>query len=382
MGIKDFYKMIDSLCPEELITLDLYDLSGMSIAVDISVFLYKLVKTAGDRWHTNFVSFLCTLKKYRIKCVCIFDGPGFPPEKIEERERRRAQSQKSIDRMLRCEELRELIRSEYIGPGAKQMPEELKEECTLLMNRMKGYIDMDKPGFICDKFTEIIDKLKKQTAPITPEHTEEAKEIVKALGLACYHSPGEAETLCAYLAIRGYVNAVLTEDTDVMAYGTPVMLAFKNFKPWEGKIHAMVLETILQKVEMNLDEFRDLCILLSCDYNSRAKLPAKGKGKKPTGIGVAKAINLIQQYRRIEAMEDVILDTTPLNYKRCRELFTIPAYEDVFNLTPYNRDPDYAELELLIEKYNIHPKVLDNIQRNWENASSRLIFESESDSDS
>jgi len=375
MGIKDFYKIIKRKCPEELLTLDLYDLSGISVAVDISVFLYKLIKTAGDRWRTSFVILLCTLKRYKIKCVCIFDGPDFPPEKIQERERRRRQAQKDITRMENCKRMRDVIRDRYIGPDKDAWNADIKEECkNLIGTRRKGwFVDMDKPGFVCDALTEVIERLTKQTAPITPEHTEEAKEIVKSLGLACYHSPGEAETLCSYLAIKGYVTAVLTEDTDVMAYGTPIMLAFKDFKPGEGKIYGMVLKTILEKLELNLEEFRDLCILLSCDYNERAKLPPIKAGSKPRGVGLVKSLELIEEYRRIENMEDILLDTTHLNYKRCRELFTIPAYEDVFDLRPFNTEPDYAALEELVERYTLGPRILDYVRQSY--SPSNLIFE-------
>ena len=91
------------------------------------------------------------------------------------------------------------------------------------------------------------------------------------MGLAYLQALGEAETLCAYLAIKGQVDAVLTEDTDVMAYGTPVMLAFKDLKVTDEQVYGLHHKNILKDLEMNHEEFRDLCILLSCDYNERVK---------------------------------------------------------------------------------------------------------------
>jgi flap endonuclease-1 len=171
------------------------------------------------------------------------------------------------------------------------------------------------------------------------------------LGLCCLQADGEAETLCAYLAINGDVDVVLTEDTDVLAYGTPFMMAYKDFKLGEGKIYGLFLPTILEALEMNEDEFRDLCILLSCDYNERVQgYPPNGKThKKPKGIGLKGAICMIKEYRRLEEVSNYVVDMTPLKYRRCRELFTIPT-EIPFAIVPFNEEPDFEELNKFCTK--------------------------------
>jgi flap endonuclease-1 len=93
----------------------------------------------------------------------------------------------------------------------------------------------------------------------------------------------------------------------------------------------------LASLNMKSEEFRDLCILLGCDYNDRVKgYPPDGKNrKKPVGIGVKGAFWMINEYRRLEEAEQYMVDSDPLNYRRCRELFTPPV--DLPNISiPYN----------------------------------------------
>ncbi len=177
-------------------------------------------------------------------------------------------------------------------------------------------------------------------------------------GLHAIQAPGEAETLFAYLAIKGKVDAVLTEDTDVLAYGTPLMLAFKGFKLREEKLVGIHLPSLLEEMELNMEEFRDLCILLSCDYNSRVKgYPPDGRRrKKAIGIGAKGALHMIRKYRRLEEVCKHVEDPAPLKYRRCRELFTIPeTIPDDF--IPYNLRPDYERLEIFISNQNLTVKV-------------------------
>src|SRR5205085_3124549 len=100
-------------------------------------------------------------------------------------------------------------------------------------------------------------------------------------------------------------------------------------------------QAILEDLEMTCEEFRDLCILLGCDYNDRIKgYPPDGKThKKPVSIGAKGAFAMITEYRRLEEVEKYVVDPDPLIYRRCREIFTPP--DDLPNISiPYNRQID------------------------------------------
>lgn len=356
MGIADFYPLISENCPEQLVVYHLSELCGIRVAVDISVFLYKYIRSAGpQRWINNFILLMCILKKNGIKAVCIFDGPNPPAEKALEQERRRRELQKAHDRLAECKRIRDVLLEEYVRDDIEP-EEDLRKQCKALIGNRKG-VDVTNyfnPISIVDSLDEVIRKLEYQTLPITDDYKEMAKKIVGILGLGCFQADGEAETLCAYLAVKGHVDAVLTEDTDVMAYGTPFMLAFKDNKLGDEKVYGLHHASICDALELNTDEFRDLCILLSCDYNDRVKgFPPDGKKrKKAVGIGAKGAILMIQEYRTLEEVCNHVEDDKPLKYRRCRELLTVPDHIP-WAIAPYNRPIDYEALDALIKEHKL-----------------------------
>jgi len=358
MGISDFYSVIKERCPEQLQVARLTDLAGYRLAVDISVFLYKHIRSAGDDWMNSFIVFLVTLKKSGITSVCIFDGPNPPIEKTLEQERRRAQTTRSIHRLKESRRIRDLLVDEHC-PDEIAVTGELRQECHDLIygSRGKGDTNYNDPYDVLQGLNMTIERLAKQTLPITNKHKDKAEELVKLMGLACVKADGEAEALCSYLAVDGQVDGVLTEDTDVLAYGTPYLFAFKDFKLRDNKIYFIHLPSVLKALEMNYEEFRDLCILLSCDYNNRVVgFPPDGKKrKKPVGIGLKGALAMIDEYRRLETICNYVVDDTPLNYRRCRELFTVPA--EVEKINPYQYLADIDEIEAFFKKHGVTIKI-------------------------
>ena len=354
MGIKDFYEIIKSECPEAMTTVHLDDLTGMKVAVDISIFLNKYVKTSGpERWLKSFLILMCTLKHHGIKPICIFDGPNPPKEKKEEQERRRSEAAKSREKIKYGRTLIKKIRA--LRDTKEELTEEIIQEVKDLIGPQRGkrinainYLD------IYDVFASLndaIDKREMQNQPILPEYSLHAKELIEIMGFPYYQATGEAETLCASMCIMKKVDAVLGEDTDVMAYGTPFTLTKLDIK--EKTLCLISHEVILSTLEFSHEEFLDLCILLSCDYNDRAKgYPPDGKKrKKPVGLGAKGAFCMIKEYRRLEESENHIVNPDVLNYRRCRELFTAPLDIDI--QIPYTKPIQKEKLQEFIIKHKI-----------------------------
>lgn len=382
MGIKDLYTVIKLVAPDHITSYHLSELTGTRFSVDISIFLYKYIRTAGDKgWMNMFILFLCSLKKHGIKAVCIFDGPNPPIEKRQEQQRRRAENARSIERLKECIRIRNKLQDEYFPLDTCPEPS-LIDQCKKLISVRKGYPDATNYydiGDVVDSLNSTIERLERQTLPITKKHKDAAFRIVKMFGLTAIEAEGEAETLCAYLAVKGLVDAVLTEDTDVLPYGTPLMVAYKDFKLRDEKVYVINLPELLDEMKMNQDEFRDLCILLSCDYNTRARgFPPDGrKRKKSVGIGVKGALCMIQEYRRLEEVCKHVEDPSCLKYRRCRELFTIP--KDIPDgLVPYNKPVDYESLAKFLKDNSVTINI-DYISKCCKPA--ELIFDSDSSSD-
>lgn len=132
-------------------------------------------------------------------------------------------------------------------------------------------------------------------------------------------APCEAEAQCAELVKSGQVFATATEDMDALTFGTNILLRHMTFsEARKMPIQEYHTSQVLSELELNMDEFIDLCILLGCDYCGSIK-----------GIGPKTAIKLIQEHKSIENILKNI-DTTkhpvPENwlYKEARNLFQDP----------------------------------------------------------
>lgn len=379
MGIQDLYTVIKAECPDQLDECALTDLSGQRIAVDASIFLYRYIRSCGDsQWMSAFIVFLITLKKAGITAVFIFDGPNPPREKQLEQESRRAQLTRSVNRMNEGRRLRDIIRKEYI-PITMAVTGQLRRECEIVVgDRNKTVINYDDPYDVLQAMSTIVAQLEKQTMPITDNHRRLGEEIVKLMGLACLRADGEAEALCSQLAVSGQVDGVLTEDTDVLAHGTPYMYCFKDNKIGSNKINYICLDSLLADLEMTFEEFQDLCILLGCDYNDRVKgFPPDGtKRKKPISIGAKHAVTMIREYRRLEEVCKHVDDERPLNYRRCRELFATPS--NIPTIHPYQRLADAEDIQAFFDKHRITLKI-DYVLSAW--APTELNFETSDDED-
>lgn len=374
MGIQDLFTLIKAECPDSLLKMSLSQWRGYSFSVDVSIFLNKFIKSAGDRvWMNVFIMFVCTLKKHGIKAVCVFDGPNPPIEKKQEQESRRANITKAKSRLIESHELRD-IALKYME-NEEFLPEDLQERCKLFVGtrrKIPYVINWEEPKDVYDIMCVIIEGLDKQIAPITDDQREKAWEIVQMMGLPTFQADGEAEALCAYMNIYGYVDAVLTEDSDVLAYGTPWMVAFKEYKLGDEYVRAVHTPDLLEFFDFDQQQFLDLCVLLSCDYNSRVKLKAeknnKGKLLKPKPIGWVTALKLIREYGSLEEIEPLVDDITPLKYQRCRELFTpitTDELKQLIELKPYSVQPDYVKIAEFIEKNRLTVSI-EHIKKCWQ----------------
>jgi len=110
------------------------------------------------------------------------------------------------------------------------------------------------------------DKIKyfKRCVIITKEQWDQCRDLLTTMGVPFINAPEEADSQCAYLAKNGLVDAVLTEDMDILTFGSPKIvrnLTSHKIEPTEIK-----LENLLNKLELNQEQFIEFCILLGSDY--------------------------------------------------------------------------------------------------------------------
>jgi len=164
-----------------------------------------------------------------------------------------------------------------------------------------------------------IKKLNKRTVRVTPEMNEEAKKLLRLMGVPVIEAPCEAEAQCAALNKAGKVFAAGSEDMDTLTCGGKVLLRHltyaENRKEPILEIH---LDKVLQGLELTMDQFIDLCILLGCDYTDKIR-----------GIGPKRALEFIKKYKSIEKIlenldKEKYQIPDPFPYQEIREYFKNP----------------------------------------------------------
>lgn len=73
-------------------------------------------------------------------------------------------------------------------------------------------------------------KQQQRTTYISHQEKEDVKKMLTLMGVPVIQAPGEAEAQCSYLNKIGKVDAVCTEDTDSLVFGTQLLLRELNNK--------------------------------------------------------------------------------------------------------------------------------------------------------
>lgn len=74
-----------------------------------------------------------------------------------------------------------------------------------------------------------MEKFNRRLVRVTKEHANEAKELLKLMGVPYVDAPCEAEAQCAALVKSGKVFATATEDMDALTFGTSLLLRHLTF---------------------------------------------------------------------------------------------------------------------------------------------------------
>jgi 5'-3' exonuclease len=331
MGIKNLHRFLRRHSPSAYADVPLSSLQNKKVAIDINVYLFKFKSIHRDKWLTSFINFICKLLYYNIQCVCVYDTKS-PPEKNARKEERKSRKQQIKNKITDIE----LALKTYEDTGIVAPILCEKQQCHPLLQ-----IENRAPKVNRQEVEENLERLKRQVVNVLRSDISITKEFLSLMGIVYFDSDTEAETMCAHLCCNGIVDAVLSDDTDVLVYGTPIFVTKFNFtKETCVMVH---YPTILSNLLLTRDQFVDFCILSGTDYNDN--IPQ---------IGNEKAYKLLQKYGTIENIPEI--DTACLNYNRVRDIFKVPPEIDSaiietihqFNQPKLNKE----QLALFAFKYN------------------------------
>ena len=228
MGIKNLLKLVN-MYPDLVEEKDLSYYKNKKIAIDISILLYQVVisvrNTGSDLTNkqgevTSHILglFNKTIKLLENEIIPVYVFDGKPPEiKRKVLDLRRSIRKKAEEKMNVAE----------------------TEE----------------------------DKIKyfKRSVTISKKQLDECRDLLDLMGVPYVNAPQEADSQCAWLASQSLVDAVLTEDMDILTFGSPIIV--RNLTSQKKKPIEISLDKILIKFGWTQDQFIELCILLGCDYS-------------------------------------------------------------------------------------------------------------------
>jgi len=304
MGIKGLTTLIKTSAPSAIQTQNLHHLTGKKVAIDASLFMYKMLinmRNANQSYLTSnngkVVShitgiFYKTANYLALNITPIYVFDGKPPSNKGDTIK---------------------ARQERVATSKLAMEQATSEE---------------------DK-----NNLEKQTIRLTKEHVDDIKQLLELMGVSYVQAHGEAEAYASEMCRKGMVDYVVTEDMDTLAFGCPRMIRTCLDKSIKRKdiISIIDLDAVLQGFELTYDEFLDLCILCGCDYCEN--IPR---------VGNKTAYTLIKKHRSIESILPAVKnipDDYETKYKESRELFKM--YHDKLDLQQLSIHHSNWDLEKL-----------------------------------
>ena len=300
------------------------DLGGSVVAVDAHNWLYRYltttVKFTSDRAYTtaageevaNLVGVVQGLPKFfehDLTPVFVFDG-AVTELKDEEVERRREQRERYEDELDEARDAGDAIRAA---------------------------------------------KLDSRTQRLTSLIVETTRDLLDLLDVPIVDAPAEGEGQAAYMARKGDVDYVGTEDYDALLFGAPYTLRQLTSS---GDPELMDFEATLAAQDLTWEQLVDAAILMGTDFNPGI-----------SGIGPKTAVTLLHEhgdlYGVLEARGDHIDHAD-----RIRDLFLDPAVTDEYDLST-DIEPDVsAARRFVTEDWEVDP---DEVTRGFERIEESLV---------
>ena len=173
------------------------------------------------------------LKNYNINALFVFDGKD-----------------RNNNKKTTIEE-RNIMKKQYF------------EEYNQLNSELKSGKERNNIQNIQNKMNE----LKRMFVRIDSNDIIITKNILDAFGFKYITANGEADELCATLVTNKKAWGCLTEDTDLFIYKCPIVIKYLNIKNETIVVHD--LYKILASLDMNINNFIEICILSGTDFNKK-----------------------------------------------------------------------------------------------------------------
>jgi len=237
MGIQHLNRYLKEKCNADAINRDAIrhisfnDLRGKRIAVDTSIYMYKF--SAEGALIDNMYQMIALFKLNGIIPYFVFDGK--PPQQKYE--------------LLKIRKEEKIIAEEKF----KQLNSKLAE-----------ITDYEEKREINGE----LDSLRRKFVKLSMADMENVKKLIDLCGVSYCVAEGEADKLCAKLVLTKTVYACLSEDMDLFVYGCPRVLRYISLL--KSSFVMYDFKKILECLQLNMEDFRKICVISGTDYNYTA----------------------------------------------------------------------------------------------------------------
>lgn len=243
MGIRGLTGWIRWAAPAALKTPNWASFAKKRVGIDILGFLYK-AKTNKTHPITYIAHLIAKCREHNIIPVPVFDGK--PPDEKRETIKQRNEARLKND-----------------------------------MKRQQLTTDMETADMTKeqrDTLTKEIGTLTANSVYVTTDERDEVKRLLYAAGVLFLNANGEADNVLAYLMRRGELDAVMSNDMDLLARGVHTLLVPERMSV-PGDTSGWIsyeLSDILHHAGLTYLQFLEMCVLMGSDYTNKAKsLPFK-----------------------------------------------------------------------------------------------------------
>jgi len=286
MGIDGLLKALEPFA----VDMHINKFAGQKVAVDAYCWLHKATYGCSVELCTNvpttkYVTYcmekVTMMRFFNVHPVLVFDGDSLPLKRAEN-------------------DIRKRKREENLAKGKAKW--QASEQC--------GKAEIET-------IREEARKYFRGAAKVTTQMAYELIKECKKQGVEFVVAPYEADAQLAYMARMGDVAAVVSEDSDILTYGAPVVLYKMDSCGDRGECKCIRLNDVLGHKKGNVDftnvdhcTFVKVCILAGCDYLN--SMP---------GFGFKKALAEINKFKTVERMFNVLSygvkkQRLPDNYQR------------------------------------------------------------------
>ncbi|KAG0344420.1 DNA repair protein rad2 [Podila humilis] len=182
-------------------------------------------------------------------------------------------------------------------PGALVMPKEASPQTIALSAQEQNARDQKDAKIMLEESRKLqgeIKELKDQhrkhqrdADDLSESMIAETQALLRLFGIPYIVAPMEAEAQCADLQIRGVVDGILTEDSDVFLFGG--MRVFKNMFKEEKYVECYLMTDIERDLGVDRQRLVALAYLLGSDYTTGIK-----------GIGLVTAMEILKTFSKLE----------------------------------------------------------------------------------